>query len=138
MIRKALEAGRENPDLTILGVTVLTSLNDRDLEDTGMVSPTEKAVLRLCQLGIQNGIKALVCSPYEIEPIRNRFGNDIILVTPGIRPDWAAKGDQKRVFTPRMAVEKGSDYLVIGRPVTRSADPAAAFRKILGEISEYN
>lgn len=134
MIQAALEAGSESPGLTILGVTVLTSLNDRDLKDTGVDLSTEQAVLRLCQLGIENGIRALVCSPQEIEPIRHKFGNDLILVTPGIRPVWASRGDQKRVFTPTMAVKKGSDYLVIGRPVTRDKNPNTAFQRILEEI----
>jgi orotidine-5'-phosphate decarboxylase len=134
MIKKALEAGSENSDLIILGVTVLTSLSNNDLEETGMISSTEKAVFRLAQLGIDNGIRALVCSAHEIEPIRKRFGNEIILVTPGIRPFWATSGDQKRVFTPRLAMEKGSDYLVIGRPITRSQNPADAFQKIIMEM----
>jgi orotidine-5'-phosphate decarboxylase len=72
----------------------------------------------------------------EIEPIKDRFGKDIILVTPGIRPLWSAKDDQKRVFTPRMAIEKGSDYLVIGRPITKNENPAEAFKKILEEIEK--
>jgi orotidine-5'-phosphate decarboxylase len=72
----------------------------------------------------------------EIEPIRKRFGNDVLLVTPGIRPQWSAKGDQKRVFTPKMAVEAGSNFLVIGRPITKSENPGEAFKKILTEIGK--
>lgn len=135
MIKKALEAAQKKPGLTILGVTVLTSLSGKDLEETGINLSTEDEVLKLCELGLNNGLNAFVCSPLEIEPIRKRFGNDVVLVTPGIRPHWAAKGDQKRVFTPKMAVDAGSNYLVIGRPITQSDNPAGAFNRILEEIT---
>jgi orotidine-5'-phosphate decarboxylase len=136
MIKKALEAAEERPGLTILGVTVLTSLSDNDLAETGISLSTEDAVLKLCQLGLNNGLKSFVCSPQEIEPIKRRFGQDVVLVTPGIRPQWSVKGDQKRVFTPEMAVAAGSDYLVIGRPITQHEKPSAAFTQILQEISQ--
>ncbi|MFC2155818.1 orotidine-5'-phosphate decarboxylase [Acidobacteriota bacterium] len=136
MIKKALEAAEEKPGLTILGVTVLTSLSNIDLIETGIYFSARDTVLRLCELGLKNGLKSFVCSPREIEPIREKFGNDVVLVTPGIRPDWAAKGDQKRIFTPKMAIEAGSDYLVINRPISRSDDPGTAFAKILAEISK--
>jgi len=135
MIKKAVEAAEEKPGLAILGVTVLTSLSNIDLIETGINFSARDAVLRLCELGLKNGLKSFVCSPREIEPIREKFGADVVLVTPGIRPDWAAKGDQKRVFTPKMAIAAGSNYLVIGRPISRSDDPGAAFAKILTEIS---
>ena len=135
MIKKALEASKERPDLTILGVTILTSLSGKDLEETGINLSTENAVLRLCELGLNNGLNSFVCSPLEIGPIRKRFGDDVTLVTPGIRPQWAAKGDQKRVFTPKMAVDAGSNYLVIGRPITQDENPSGAFKRILLEIS---
>ena len=136
MIRQALEAARQDPDLTVLGVTILTSLSDKDLEETGINLSTEKSVLKLAGLGIRNGIKGLVCSPLEVESIRDEFGHEVTLVTPGIRPSWSIKGDQKRIFAPRTAIEKGSDYLVIGRPVTQNEDPASAFQKILDEIQQ--
>ena len=136
MIRRAVEAAKADPNLTLLGITVLTSLSDKDLEETGVHLSTEAAVLKLCELGIKNGMQSFVCSPMEIEPIRKRFGNDVVLVTPGIRPQWAAKGDQKRVFTPKMAVEAGSNFLVIGRPITGAENPGEAFRRILTEIGE--
>ena len=135
MIKKAVEAAKAKPALTLLGVTVLTSLSDRDLEETGVGLSTGDAVLKLCELGLKNGLNAFVCSPLEIEPIRQRFGEDVVLVTPGIRPQWAAKGDQKRVFTPKMAVEAGSNFLVIGRPITKAENPSAAFKKIVTEIN---
>lgn len=134
MIRKALEAAEDRPGLTILGVTVLTSLSNEDLADTGVNLSTEDAVLRLCELGLNNGLKSFVCSPLEIEPIRKRFGDDVVLVTPGIRPEWSVKGDQKRVFTPKMAMDAGSSYMVIGRPITQNENPAEAFERILKEI----
>jgi orotidine-5'-phosphate decarboxylase len=134
MIKKAVEAARAAPHLTLLGITVLTSLTDRDLEETGVRLSTSEAVLKLCDLGIKNGMQAFVCSPMEIESIRERFGNDVVLVTPGIRPQWSAKGDQKRVFTPKMAVEAGSNFLVIGRPITGAENPREAFNRILTEI----
>ena len=130
MIKKAVEAAKTEPYLTLLGITVLTSLTDRDLEETGVHLSTEEAVLKLCELGIKNGMRAFVCSPMEIEPIRKRFGNDVVLVTPGIRPQWSAVGDQKRVFTPKMAVEAGSNFLVIGRPITKAENPGEAFKRI--------
>ena len=104
--------------------------------ETGSNLSTEAAVLKLCKLGLNNGIKAFVCSPLEVEPLRKRFGKDIILVTPGIRPLWSVKGDQKRVFTPEMAIKSGSNYLVVGRPITKNPNPSEAFKKILEEISK--
>jgi orotidine-5'-phosphate decarboxylase len=134
MIKKALAAAYLRPGLTILGVTVLTSLGEQDLQETGCQLSPRDTVLRLCELGLKNGLKSFVCSPLEIEPIKKRFGKDITLVTPGIRPTWSVKGDQKRVFTPKMAMEAGSDYLVVGRPITQHQDPAGAFDLILDEI----
>lgn len=134
MIKKALEAAGKIPGLTLLGVTILTSLSDKDLAETGITLSTEDAVLKLCELGLSSGLNSFVCSPLEIEPIRKRFGDDVVLVTPGIRPQWAAKGDQKRVFTPKMAVDAGSNYLVIGRPITKNENPSQAFHRILAEI----
>ena len=134
MVRKALEAAGERPDLTILGVTVLTSLGNTDLLAMGMLLPVADTVLKLCELGLKAGLRAFVCSPLETERLRRNFGRDIILVTPGIRPQWSEKGDQTRVFTPRLAVEAGSDYLVIGRPITHHQCPDEAFRLILREM----
>ncbi|MEN8154693.1 MAG: orotidine-5'-phosphate decarboxylase [Acidobacteriota bacterium] len=136
MVEKAILAASEKPGLKVLGVTVLTSLGDEDLKETGVSLDTESAVLKLCEMGIKAGLTSFVCSPKEIEPIKKNFGRDITLVTPGIRPKWASgKGDQKRVFTPEMAVEAGSDYIVVGRPITASKDPVGAFGVILNEIT---
>jgi orotidine-5'-phosphate decarboxylase len=135
MVQKALEAAQARPQLTVLGVTILTSLADADLLQLGMNPPVADRVLQMAEMGVEAGLRAFVCSPHEIAPLRQRFGRDIILVTPGIRPQWAEAGDQKRAFTPQMAVEAGSDYLVIGRPITQAPDPAAAFVRIVSEIS---
>lgn len=136
MVERAVFAASARPELKILGVTVLTSLADKDLKETGINLDTESTVLKLCELGIKAGLTSFVCSPMEIESIKNNFGKSITLVTPGIRPKWAAgKGDQKRVFTPGMAIKAGSDYIVVGRPVTGSNDPEGAFGVILNEIT---
>jgi orotidine-5'-phosphate decarboxylase len=135
MIKQAMAASQESSDLRVLGVTILTSMSDSDLEDTGMALSTKDAVLKLVELGLNNGLNSFVCSPLEIEPIRKRFGDDVVLVTPGIRPHWSAKGDQKRVFTPQMAMAAGSSYMVIGRPITKNDNPQEAFNKILSEIA---
>jgi orotidine-5'-phosphate decarboxylase len=135
MIRSAVEAAKEQDDLTILGVTILTSLAAEDLLQMGSSLSVRQNVLKLCELGLANGLAAFVCSPQEVEDIRSRFGREVTLVTPGIRPRWAARGDQKRVFTPAMAMKAGSDYLVVGRPITQDPDPHQAFTRVLGEMS---
>ena len=104
------------------------------MADIGSNYKARDLVLKLIGLGLDNGLKAFVCSPQEVEAIRCEYGSDPILVTPGIRPQWAAKGDQKRVFTPEMAIKTGSDYLVIGRPITQHLKPSAAFFEIIREI----
>lgn len=134
MAQKAVEAAGRRPGLTVLGVTVLTSLADSDLLQVGMNPPVTDRVLQLIEMGMEAGVRGFVCSPQEIVPLRQRCGREMILVTPGIRPQWAEKDDQKRVFAPQTAIEAGSDYLVIGRPVTLAPDPAAAFARIVAEI----
>ena len=133
MIRKALEAAHPS-QLTILGVTILTSLSETDMSETGSAFSIKDSVLKLCQLGVQNGLNAFVCSPQEIELLRSQVGSEITLITPGIRPEWAATNDQKRVFTPKMAISAGSNFLVIGRPITKHPQPSKAFQMILDEL----
>lgn len=135
MIKKAVLAAQDSADMKILGVSVLTSFSDKDLAETGVEMTTADAVVKLCSLGVESGLDSFVCSPMEIKPLREKFRGQIRLVTPGIRPAWAAKGDQKRVFTPKMAIDAGADYLVIGRPITASKDPNGAFTVILNEIT---
>jgi orotidine-5'-phosphate decarboxylase len=121
--------------MLLLGVTVLTSSNDATLEEIGVSSTTAGQVLRLARLGVANGIDGLVASPQETRMLRQEFGDRIKIVTPGIRPLGSKTGDQKRVASPREAVEAGADYLVIGRPITGAPDPKAAVRSIVAELS---
>ena len=118
----------------LIGVTVLTSLADADLDAVGQRGPASEQVLRLARLAQAAGLDGVVCSPREIAALRTALGPDFLLVVPGIRPDWAAKGDQKRVMTPAEALAAGADYLVIGRPITGAEDPAAAARRIAEEL----
>lgn len=129
----AAEAGASAP--TVLGVTVLTSLDAEDLAAIGMPPDPDGQVLRLAALARANGLGGLVCSPKEVASVRRTVGPDMTLVIPGIRPAWAAAGDQKRVMTPAQALAAGADYLVIGRPITQADDPADAARRIADEIA---
>jgi orotidine-5'-phosphate decarboxylase len=133
MIRAAVAARKTK--MLLLGVTVLTSSNDATLEETGVSGTTADQVLRLAQLGVASGIDGLVASPQEARMLRKEFGHKIKIVTPGIRPAGSEVGDQKRIASPREAVEAGSDYLVIGRPITGAADPKAAARAIAAELA---
>lgn len=134
MIRRAVETAKVEPSLTVLGVTILTSLEDDDLKQQGGAFNVNDTVLKLCEMGLENGMNSFVCSPMEISSLKEKFGKDISLITPGIRPEWSVKGDQKRVFTPKMAVEAGSDYMVIGRPITQNVEPNKAFNLIVDEV----
>ena len=133
MLRAAADA-RGGRRTKLLGVTVLTSLDDADLAATGQNGPAETQVQRLALLAKSAGLDGVVCSPQEVAMLRQACGRDFLLVVPGIRPAGAALGDQKRVQTPRAAVEAGADYLVIGRPITEAPDPADAARAIRDEI----
>ncbi|MEQ1773869.1 MAG: orotidine-5'-phosphate decarboxylase [Burkholderiales bacterium] len=135
--REALAGGEQRPKL--IAVTVLTSMAQTDLADIGMQGRPEEAVLRLARLAQKAGLDGVVCSAQEAAALRAECGARFSLVTPGIRladpaPD-RAKDDQKRVMTPRAAVDAGANYLVIGRPITQAADPVAMLQRILQEIS---
>jgi orotidine-5'-phosphate decarboxylase len=122
--------------MKIIGVTVLTSLNDADLASVGQNGPALDQVRRLATLARQAGLDGVVCSPHEVAALRRDCGQGFLLVVPGIRPVTAARqDDQKRVMTPREALDAGADYLVIGRPITAAPDAAAACRAILAEIA---
>ncbi len=133
--KAAAEAG-QGPRPLLLGVTVLTSLKGDDLEEVGMGSDVASQVLRLAGLAKTAGLDGVVCSPREIEVLRREYGRDLIIVTPGIRPVWAAAQDQKRIMTPAEAVAKGADYLVIGRPITGAPSPNEAFLKVVEELDQ--
>ena len=120
----------------IVAVTVLTSLDDRDLATVGQSAPAADQVLRLARLAESAGLDGVVCSPREAAMLRSALPPEFELVVPGVRPVWADAGDQKRVTTPGEAVAAGADRLVVGRPITRSDDPAGAARRIAGEIAE--
>jgi orotidine-5'-phosphate decarboxylase len=132
MIRAA--GSEQSGDLLLLGVTLLTSANEQTLREIGIPDKIDNHVLRLAKLGVSAGIGGLVASPREAKMLRAEFGKEIKIVTPGVRPSWAEVADQKRVMTPREALEAGADYLVIGRPITAHPDPAEAVAKILAEI----
>ncbi|HYM03236.1 MAG TPA: orotidine-5'-phosphate decarboxylase [Stellaceae bacterium] len=138
MMRAAAQAASDGAGtrrrMKLLGVTVLTSLDESDLAATGQQGPTGEQAYRLARLARASGLDGVVCSPHEAAALRRAFGQDFLLVVPGIRPAGAASGDQKRVMSPRAAIEAGADYLVIGRPLTAAADPAAAAQAILEEI----
>jgi len=128
-----LSAFKQKPML--IGVTVLTSMQSEDLAELGLaVSPLEQ-VTKLASLASECGLDGVVCSSHEVRDLKAKFGEKFKLVTPGIRPAFAAKGDQRRVMTPREAVYVGSDYLVIGRPITQAEDPLKALELIHQELS---
>lgn len=136
--REMMEAARratEGADLLLTAVTVLTSLSGRDLAETGVSDEPRTQVLRLARLTLEAGLDGVVCSAMELQPLREAFGTQPVLVTPGIRPAGDAVGDQVRVATPAQALALGSSYLVMGRPITRAADPATRLQEILRELS---
>ncbi len=132
MIRAAVTARKNN--LSILGVTVLTSATDQTLRAIGISDKIDNQVLRLARLGVEAGIDGLVASPLEVKMLRAQFGAKIKLVVPGIRPSWSEAGDQRRVMTPRQALDAGADYLVIGRAIIADLNPRQALTKILDEL----
>jgi orotidine-5'-phosphate decarboxylase len=133
MLRAAVEV--KPPGLSLLGVTVLTSASQETLGEIGIASELSAHVVRLAELGQKCGVDGLITSPQEVQALRERVGRDMMLVTPGVRPRWATADDQRRFATPSEALKSGADYLVIGRPITAHADPAAAMKRLLEEIS---
>jgi len=129
--KKALE-GFDQPPL-LIAVTVLTSLSEDSLNEVGIKDLSEQ-VLRLAELTNECDLNGVVCASTDVKEIKNRFGKDFITVTPGIRPNDSKVNDQNRTSTPSEAVKNGSDYLVIGRPITESEDPTKALKKIIKEI----
>ncbi|MFM2160037.1 MAG: hypothetical protein RLY39_568 [Actinomycetota bacterium] len=115
MIKAASEAG---PDISITAVTILTSLSDSDLADVGFARDTKSSANVLAKLAVLNGARSIVCSPFEASEIRVIVGNEIEIITPGVRPPGSDLGDQKRVMTPKEAITAGANYIVVGRPIT--------------------
>lgn len=130
--REAVEAAPKRPKL--IAVTVLTSMGESDLAEVGVAGPPAVAVSRLASLTQECGLDGVVCSAQEAARLRGERGKDFLLVTPGIRPADAAKGDQVRVATPAAAMRDGASYLVIGRPITQADDPVKVLKNIQTEI----
>ena len=127
-------AAAEDSGMLVLGVTVLTSMDAAALEAVGVPSETEAQVLRLAAMGIGNGLRGVVASPLEIASLRAKFGSDLKIITPGVRPAGSGHGDQKRVMAPGDAIRAGADFLVIGRPITGAPSPLEALRAIASEM----
>lgn len=119
----------------LIGVTILTSLSRQDIAEVGLdIEPAEQ-VQRLASLAQDSGLDGVVCSPLEVAMLKQSLGQDFCLVTPGVRPVGSAIGDQQRVMTPSQAISAGSDYLVIGRPVTGANEPVTALRAIISDLA---
>jgi orotidine-5'-phosphate decarboxylase len=134
VMRAAVE-GRGESDLQLLGVTVLTDVDQNDLNRMGYSCTLEELVSRRASSAVAIGVDGLVCSPLEVAKVRQITGPNTVLVTPGVRSAGASTGDQKRVATPAEALRNGANYLVVGRQVTRAADPRSEVERILGEIA---
>lgn len=138
MMIRAAAAAREAAQKTglakplLLAVTILTSLDNEAVREIGMPSGPKQQVARLANLAEKSGMDGVVCSPQEIALVKRE--TNLLVVSPGIRPVWAAVHDQKRIMTPAQAVEEGADYIVIGRPVIAAASPADAFKRIVEEM----
>ena len=134
-----MQAAREGAEVVsrrpyVVGVTVLTSLSADDLVALGISTPLPQMVEKLARLALENGLDGVVCSAQEAAALRASLGQSALLVTPGIRPDWAARDDQHRIVTPQQALADGASYLVIGRPITAHPDPAEALQLISDSI----
>jgi orotidine-5'-phosphate decarboxylase len=136
MLRAASEAAQAvNPDLLVLAVTVLTSLDGTDLGTLGLRGSVTDQVLRLTRLALANGYKGVVASAHECGALREEFGHEFAILTPGVRPAGSGHDDQARVVTPAEAIAAGATYIVVGRPITEAHDPAAEARAILGQLA---
>jgi orotidine-5'-phosphate decarboxylase len=136
MLRAAVDAGRSvNPVLLVLAVTVLTSLDDVDLDKIGVRGKVVDEVQRLAALALANGCGGIVTSAREAPKLREELGRNFAIVTPGVRPTGSGHADQVRVVTPAEAIAAGATHIVVGRPITEAADPAAEARAILAQIS---
>ena len=120
----------------LLGVTVLTSMNEEDLLSIGVTGAVQDKVKELAILADNAGLDGVVASAKEAKIVKENTKENFVVVTPGIRPDWAAKGDQKRVLSPKQAMEEGADYIVVGRPIIQADNPKDAARKIIEEMEE--
>lgn len=140
MLRAAVEGAREasaalgkKPPI-LLGVTVLTSMDESQMKSIGLAGSVEEKVVEFARLARRAGLDGVVASAQEAAVIKENTGKDFVVVTPGVRPDWAAAGDQKRIVTPKKAMENGADYIVVGRPIIQAPDPREAARRIIEEM----
>ncbi len=136
-----MQAAREGVEVVarrpfLIAVTVLTSMSEQDLRDSGIDKPLPQLVRQLTRNTLDNGLDGVVCSAREAAELRAEIGDAALLVTPGIRPEWAASDDQQRILTPQQALAAGASYLVIGRPITGHADPASALELISESIAQ--
>ena len=135
MLRAAVEAAQARPGLIVLAVTVLTSLDTYDLDKIGIRGSVQDTVVRLATIALANGCQGVVASAREASTLRAELGDAFAIVTPGVRPAGSSAGDQVRIVTPAEAIASGASHIVVGRPITEAADPAAEARAILGQIS---
>jgi len=136
-----MQAAREGVEVVarrpfLIAVTVLTSMSEQDLRDSGIDKPLPQLVRQLTRNTLDNGLDGVVCSAREAAELRAEIGDAALLVTPGIRPEWAGSDDQQRILTPQQALAAGASYLVIGRPITGHADPASALEMISESIAQ--
>ncbi|MBB1308401.1 orotidine-5'-phosphate decarboxylase [Pseudoalteromonas sp. SR41-8] len=131
--KQALEQFGDKAPL-LIAVTVLTSMDENELKRLGVDKTPEEQVIYLAKLAKESGLDGVVCSAQEAKKLKAELGEDFKLVTPGIRPAGSDAGDQKRIMTPKQAIEDGSDYLVVGRPITQAADPVAVLKEINDSI----
>jgi len=135
MLRAAVDAAKVRPELMILAVTVLTSMDGQDLETIGLRGSVEESVVRLASIALSNGCQGIVTSAREASAVRAKLGQNFAIVTPGVRPAGTAVGDQVRVVTPAEAIAAGASHIVVGRPITEAADPADEARAILEQMA---
>lgn len=135
MMEWAIKSQQEHkPDLQLLGVTVLTSMDDKALSEISVNRSAAEQVSALTALASDAGMSGLVCSPHEAAQVKSVHGNQFKLVTPGIRPAGTDAGDQKRIMTPRLAAEQGADFIVVGRPIYQASDPESVVSSILADL----
>ena len=134
MLRAAVDAARSSPGLLVLAVTVLTSMDESDLETIGIHGTVADTVVRFATVALAGGCHGVVASAREASRLRTELGDDFAIVTPGVRPAGSGHADQVRVVTPAEAIAAGASHIVVGRPITEAADPAAEARAILGQM----
>ena len=135
MLQAAVDAARGSAGLMVVAVTVLTSMDEHDLENTGVRGTVVDSVIRLSTIALAHGCHGVVTSAREASTLRAELGDEFAIITPGVRPAGGSTDDQVRVVTPAEAIAAGASHIVVGRPITEAADPAAEARAILGQIS---